>query len=69
MGTEMGPHPYEEQVNAMKERERNLFNKQTASLVELLSWDFSLLLFRLKTWRLRKDFERYQALRACGSNV
>ncbi len=61
MGTTMGSHPYEAQVNAMKERERNLFKKQTASLVELLSWDFSLLLFKLKTWRLRKDFERYQA--------
>lgn len=49
-------HPYYKQVQAMREKEKRVFTHKSVSFIELLSWDVSVLFFKLKTWRLKKDF-------------
>jgi hypothetical protein len=49
-------HQYMREMMRMRVREQELFTRRSASLIELLSWDVRVVLFRLTTWRLKADF-------------
>jgi hypothetical protein len=51
-------HPYYQKIMRRRKKEQALFSQKYTSLIELISWDISTIVFKLTNRRLKKDFHK-----------